>query len=56
MTTKRDEAELIEKAVRSMTEREYWGLVGWLSSACEGSLWECVRRWRRPRADDSPDL
>jgi hypothetical protein len=41
---KRAEAELIEKLVRSMTEREGWSLVGWLSSGCEGSLWECVRR------------
>jgi hypothetical protein len=47
MMTKR-EAEFIEQIVRSMTtEREYWGLVGWLGNGTEGSLWTWVRR-RRP--------
>jgi hypothetical protein len=43
--TKR-EAEMIEEIVRSMNERQYWKLVGWLSQACEGSLWDCVRPYR----------
>jgi hypothetical protein len=51
MTTKR-EAEIIEQIVSSMTENEYWGLVGWLSNACEGPLWKCLRRPRR-RVEDS---
>ena len=54
--TKRD-AEIIEEIVRSMNEREYWGLVNWLSNACEGPLWHCLRpptkgqreQWARAR-------
>jgi hypothetical protein len=45
--TKR-EAEIIEQIVRSMTEREYWDLVGWLANGIEGPLWEP----RRKTADD----
>lgn len=52
MMTKR-EAEIIEQIVRSMTEREYWGLVGWLSNATEGPLWELVRRPRPARDVES---
>jgi hypothetical protein len=50
MITKRD-AEIVEQIVCSMSESEYWGLVGWLSGGGEGPLWECMPRMvaRRPR-------
>ena len=54
MITKRD-AEIVEQIVCSMSERECWGLVGWLSGGGEGPLWECmprVVRGRRKAADD----
>jgi hypothetical protein len=52
MITKR-ESETMEQIILSMTENEYWGLVGWLSSGGEGPLWDCVRR-RRPLEQAAP--
>jgi hypothetical protein len=46
MTTKR-ETEILEQIISSMTENEYWGLVGWLGDGCDGPLWECLRPRRR---------
>jgi hypothetical protein len=43
MITKRD-AEILEKIVRSMSERQSWGLVGWLSHGADGPFWDCIRR------------
>jgi hypothetical protein len=48
MTTKR-EAEIVEQIVGSMSEREYWGLVGWLGDGTKGSLWDYLRA-RPPRS------
>ena len=54
------EADTVEQIVRSMNEREYWGLVNWLANACERPLWHCVRpptkkqrqEWARQREAD----
>jgi hypothetical protein len=46
MTTKR-ETETLDQIISSMTEREYWGLVGWLANGTEGAMWECLRPRRR---------
>ena len=47
MMTKRD-IETLEQMIRSMTERQYWGLVGWLSNGMDGPLWQPRRRRDRP--------
>jgi hypothetical protein len=50
--TKR-EAEMVEQIIRRMNERQYWKLIGWLSQACKGSLWEWVRPYRKAGQDGS---
>ena len=60
MITKSD-AEAMQRVIDRMNSREYWGLVGWLSDACEGSLWPCVRpptkkereQWARAKEIDA---
>ena len=42
---KRD-CEELERLVLAMSQREYEGLVGWLSNGCEGSLWEGIRAFQ----------
>jgi|HubBroStandDraft_3_1064219.scaffolds.fasta_scaffold589868_2 hypothetical protein len=51
MITKRD-AEILEQIVRSMSERQSWGLVGWLSNAAEGPFWDCIRPKHRGSAKE----
>jgi hypothetical protein len=56
MTTKR-EADIVEQIVSSLNEREYWGLVNWLASGCNGPLWESVRPWRERHAkSEAPEI
>jgi hypothetical protein len=43
MTTKR-EADELEQAIRSLSEREYGRLIAWLSNGGEGPLWPVLRR------------
>jgi hypothetical protein len=42
MITKHD-IENIERAVRSMSQAQYDGLLCWLSNGAEGDLWDCVQ-------------
>jgi hypothetical protein len=51
MTTKR-EIENIERIILGMSERQYWGLVGWLSSGGNGALWDCVKPYRYQQDED----
>jgi hypothetical protein len=40
------DAEKLEQAVRALGRRKYWPFIGWLSSGCEGDLWEYLRPYR----------
>jgi hypothetical protein len=48
---RKSDVEKLEQAVWSLSERDYWRFVGWLSNGKQGDLWECLRR-RQVRQQD----
>jgi hypothetical protein len=49
---RRSDAERLEEMVRSLSKRNYWNFIGWLSNGGEGDLWEYLRPRNFPREAD----